>query len=80
MIRTNLEYAAVVWLPHKKKDIRQLERIQREGTKMLPKLQDLDYEKRLKDIELITFQDRRELEDLIIIYKLINWIEKDLVP
>ena len=37
MVRPKLEYAAVVWSPHHKKDIRKLERIQRIATKMVPK-------------------------------------------
>ena len=43
MIRQRLEYAAVVWSPHAKKDIRKLERIQRVATKMVPELSELTY-------------------------------------
>ena len=41
MIRPKLEYAAVVWSPHKKNNIRKLERIQRAATKMLPELREI---------------------------------------
>ena len=40
MVRPRLEYAAVVWSPHTKKDIRKLERIQRTATRMVPELRD----------------------------------------
>ncbi len=43
MIRPNLEYAEVVWSPHKKKHIKKLERIQKMATKMVPELKGLTY-------------------------------------
>ena len=45
MICPRLEYAAVVWSPHKK-DVTKLERIQSAATKMVPELKDLTYEER----------------------------------
>jgi len=48
MIRPRLEYAAVVWSPHKKKDVNKIERIQRAATKMIPSLRDMPYEGRLE--------------------------------
>ena len=41
MIRLRLEYAAVVWSPNAKQDIRKLERVQRVTTKMVPELREL---------------------------------------
>ena len=76
MIRPRLEYAAVVWSPHLKKDITKLERIQRAATKMVSELKDLTYEERLKEMELPTLQVRRERGDLITMYKVVNGIEK----
>ena len=60
MIRPELEYAAMVWLPHMLKDIIKIERIQRIATKMVSEIKDLPYEDRLKKIELLTVKDRRE--------------------
>lgn len=84
MVRPKLEYAAVVWAPHKKKDIRKLERIQRVATKMVPELKDLCYEERLERIGLPTLQERRVRGDLITMFKLANKMEKvdrtDLIP
>ena len=76
MLRPKLEYAAVVWSPHLKKDIRKLERIQRTATKMVPELRDLQYEERLSKMGLPTLQARRERGDLITLYKIVNGIEK----
>ena len=48
MIKPKLEYAEVIWSPHKKKHVLKLERIQRNATKMVPELEDLTYQERLK--------------------------------
>ena len=53
-----------------------LERIQRIATKMVPELEDLTYEERLKEIHLTTLKERRERGDLITIYKLMNNLEE----
>ena len=53
-----------------------LERIQRIATKMAPELEDLTYEKRLKEMHLTTLKERRVREDLIAIYKLMNTLEE----
>ena len=44
LIRPKLEYAAVIWSPHKEKDIRKIKRMQRAATKRAPCLRDLPYE------------------------------------
>lgn len=64
MLHPKLEYAAMVWSPHMKKDWRKLERIQRTATKMASALKDLPYEKRLKETRLPTLQARREREEI----------------
>ena len=76
MVRPILEYAAVVWSPHKKKNVRKLERVQRAATKMAPELRDLNYEERLKEMELGTLESRRERGDLINIFKMVNGLDR----
>ena len=76
IIRPKIEYAAVIWSPYKKKDIRKLERIQRAATKMVPELRDCTYEERLKEMGLPTLENRRERGDLITMYKIVNHKEK----
>ncbi|XP_063881680.1 uncharacterized protein LOC135111932 [Scylla paramamosain] len=76
MLRPRLEYAAVVWSPHIKKDVKKLERIQRAALRMVLELKDLTYKERLKEMGLPTLQARRERGDLIMIYKIVNHIEK----
>ena len=44
MIKPKLEYAEVIWSPHKKRICGNLGKIQRITTKMVPDLEDLTYE------------------------------------
>ena len=76
MIRSLLEYAGVVWSPHKKKHIRKIERLQRMATKMVPELADMTYEERLRAMGLPTLEKRRERGDLIQAYKLVRGIDE----
>ncbi len=74
IIRPRLEYAAVVWSPRLKKDIRKLERIQRAATKLSESLRDYTYEERLERFDLTTLE-RRERGDLIMMYRLQEGLE-----
>ena len=76
MIRPRLEYAETVWSPHKKKNIRKVERVQRAATKMVPELRELSYEERLRKLGLLTLESRRERGDLISVYKMVNGIDR----
>ncbi len=76
MIRPKLEYAEAVWSPHKKKHTKKLERIERISTKLVSDFKKLTYEERWKEMQLITLEEKRGREDLIIIYKLAYQIER----
>ena len=65
LIGPKLKYAAMIWSPHKKKDVKMLQRIQRAATKMSPSLRDLPYEETLSRLKLPTLEKRREREDFI---------------
>ena len=84
MIRPRLEYAGVVWSPHKKKHIKKLERLQRMATKMVPELSGMTYEERIRAMDLPTLEQRRERGDLIQVYKLMKGIDEvdyeNLIP
>ena len=76
MIRPRLEYAATVWSPHTRKNIRKVERVQRAATKMVPELRELSYSDRLRELELPTLESRRERGDLISVYKMVNGLDR----
>ena len=54
-IRPNLEFVIQAWSPYLDKDIKIMEKIQRQATKMVPALRHLQYEDRLKKPRDIQF-------------------------
>ncbi len=68
MIRPQLEYAETVRSPYKKRHINKLERMQRMTTKLVPELEGLQYQDRLREINLTTLEQRRDRGDLIKTY------------
>ena len=76
LIRPRLEYAATVWSPYLKKDIRKLERVQRAATKLVPELKDLPYQQRLDRMQITSLEDRRERGDLINVFKMVNGLDR----
>ena len=61
-IRPTLEYASVAWNPHLQNDIKKIGRIQRAATRWAPELRDLNYEDRLKALNLTTLEARKKGE------------------
>ena len=43
---------------------------------MLPELNDLTYQEKLKEVQLTTLEERRKRGDLIILYKLMTNLEE----
>jgi hypothetical protein len=72
IVRPTLEYGQVVWSPYQEGLINKIENIQRRATKMLPGLKKLDYEERLKILNLPTLESRRKRGDLIETFKFIK--------
>ena len=64
-VRPILEYANSVWSPRHKKDIDEIEKVQRRATKMVPGLKDQDYETRLRILKLPSLKYRRARGDMI---------------
>ena len=66
----NLEFVIQEWSPYLDKDIKMMEKIQRQATKMVPALRHLQYENRLK-IGIYSLAARRLRGDLIETLKLV---------
>ena len=75
LIRPRLEYAATLWSPSTKKNIRKVERIQRATMRLAPTLSELTYEERLLRLGLPTLEQRRERGDLLAIYRIMKNME-----
>ena len=65
----------VAVLPHLKKDIDKLERVQRRATKLIPELRILSYEDRVQQCKLTTLETRRVRGDQIEVFKVTHGIE-----
>ena len=59
LVRPHLEYAGTVWNPAMKQDITALENVKRRAMKLIPSLKQLNYEDRLRRIDLSTLRYRR---------------------
>ena len=71
-IRPNLEFVIQAWSPYLDKDIKIMEKIQRQATKMVPALRHLQYEDRLKKLVIYSLDARRLMGDLIETFKLLH--------
>ena len=74
LVRPTLEYGVVVWSPQYQHDIDAVETVQRRPTRMVPVLRHLDYESRLKVLNLPTLTYRRLRGDSIDVYKYLHGI------
>ena len=74
-IRPHLEYSVQAWSPYLKKDIDEIEKVQRRATKIVPELSHLPYDQRLHRLNLTTLEERRKRGDLIETYKILHGFE-----
>ena len=70
LVRPTLEYANVVWFPSKRKDINALENVQRRFTKCIEGMKEMQYEERLKLLDLPSLEYRRIRGDMIETFKI----------
>jgi len=74
MVRPYSESGNVVWHPMLKKDQDTLESVQRRATKLVPSLNKLSYEERLKQMGLPSLSYRRLRGDVIQTFKYLHGI------
>ena len=71
-VRSRLEYCSPLWNPSKVEDIMKLESSQRTFTSRVSEVRHLPYWERLRSLNLMSLQRRRERYNLIHMYKIIN--------
>ena len=54
LVRPHLEYAAAVWSPYKSGEIEQIENVQRRAMKQIPSLKNMEYNQRLRKLNMPT--------------------------
>ena len=72
LIRSRVEYCCPLWDPTKMEDIATLEGVQRSFTSKIISIAHLHYYERLKSLNLMSLQRRRERYSIIMIYKILN--------
>ena len=75
LVLPHLEFAVTLWSPNLVKDISRLERVQARATKLIPNIRHKSYSERIKELNLMTLEQRRERIDMIQTYKIINNID-----
>ena len=65
----HLKFGNVAWSPRREKNINLNEGVQRQTTKLIPAIKDLEYEERLKRMGLPSVRYKRARGDMIDTYK-----------
>ena len=74
-VRSRLKYASVVWSPHTKRNINNLEQVQRRATRFILG-RDYSENERLSKLNSLPLQYRREINDLVFFFKCFKNIYK----
>ena len=72
LVRSRLEYCSPLWNPTKVEDIMKLEKLQRTLTAKITEVRHLTYWERLKSLQLMSLQRRRERYIIIHVFKILH--------
>ena len=72
LVRPVVEYAKAVWCPYKRKDINEIEKIQRHFTRCIVGMRELDYSQRLRKLDLPSLEFRRVRGDMLECFEFVH--------
>lgn len=72
LVRPHLECANTIWFPKFEKDKKLIEGVLQRATRLIPHLKSLDYEERLKRLDIPSMKYRRDRGDMIEVFKHLN--------
>ena len=72
LVRSKTEYCCPLWNPSKITDIQTVENIQKQFTKKIAGLSELDHWQRLEKLKLLSLQRRRERYTIMHTWKIVN--------
>jgi Reverse transcriptase (RNA-dependent DNA polymerase) len=75
-VRPHLEFATPAWSPWLQSDIQVLEKVQEKAVKMITGLTGKDYLSRCKELGIETLKERRHIQDMAQVYKLVHGMDK----
>ena len=75
LVRSHLEYCVQFWSPQLRKDIDAIERVQCRATRLIPGLDRLSYEERLKETGLYKLERRWFQGDMMEMFKIMKGID-----
>ena len=76
VVRPHLENCEQFWAPYLRKVVLALERVQRRFTRMIPEMENLSYEERLRTLGLYSLEFRRMRGDLIESYRILQGLDR----
>jgi hypothetical protein len=71
-VRPHLEFSTPAWSPWTQSDINTLEKVQEKFVNMVSGLAGRNYEQKLKELQLESLASRRQLADLVMVYKIMH--------
>jgi hypothetical protein len=73
-VRPHLEFSVAAWSPWQEGDKALLERVQEKAVHAISGMTGLTYEEKCKELDIETLEIRREQQDLLLTYKILNGI------
>lgn len=73
-VRPHLEFSTQAWAPWSVEDSKNLEKVQQRAVKMVAGLRATEYEERLKELGLLTLEERRHQADMLMVHKIMHRI------